>query len=689
MVDRILSGGGERFVSFDIFDTLVTRIWFQPRDPFLVTARILASRGMIPVSPRDWVRARCHAEGLAQRQRGALEVEHAAIYDQLARRFGWSAEVRDAARQIEIEVEEASVRPIAEINRIYDHHVGAGGETALISDMYLETPVIERMLDRCGVRYAASRLFVSSQTGHRKHTGALFDHVIDQLGLDNRSCLHVGDNARSDINRAQEAGFDAIHYRAAEPTRYETALFTPAIRDRTMRSAFAGAARAARLGGSDETAHDRALWRIGTNVAGPLLFTFVAWTLKQAAERGLDRLYFVARDGQILLKLARRICDAWDIPIECRYLHGSRQGLHLPGLTEIGDFERGWILEGYAKRTLRGLLARVELVPEDIAEAAGRCGLAADRWDEKLRFSDAPALEALLEAADVQAAILASAAKRRQIALDYLRDEGVLDDGQVGFVDIGWEGRLQRSLSRIAGTVDTNFTDRLHGFYLGLADHPPRGEAGRYDAFCRTGRSDILGAAHYGIWAITEVFTSADHGSLAAFVRDDTGKAWPELLDEGFQEANDWGVALQQSAIEAFAATFIDAARLAGLDPMQDIDGLRAAALQAFERFVETPAVDEAEAFGTYPEFGDQQHRDATELAGRIAPALMPAFVIAPEAFRDQGVWRPGIAVRSAPGWMGTLAARLLRWRRLVMEPTGLRPAAQVTAKWLLGMRRG
>jgi hypothetical protein len=62
--------------------------------------------------------------------------------------------------------------------------------------------------------------------------------------------------------------------------------------------------------------------------------------------------------------------------------------------------------------------------------------------------------------------INATASSARQLLLDYLEQKGFLADGNVGVVDIGWRGNVQRSLAMVASTREAGFSRRLSGFYL-------------------------------------------------------------------------------------------------------------------------------------------------------------------------------------------------------------------------------
>ena len=53
---------------------------------------------------------------------------------------------------------------------------------------------------------------------------------------------------------------------------------------------------------------------------GPMLLNYVWWILHQAHQKGLQRLYFLARDGYLLREIALQFCAQFGLKIECRYL---------------------------------------------------------------------------------------------------------------------------------------------------------------------------------------------------------------------------------------------------------------------------------------------------------------------------------------------------------------------------------
>jgi hypothetical protein len=62
-------------------------------------------------------------------------------------------------------------------------------------------------------------------------------------------------------------------------------------------------------------------------VTAPVFTAFITYVLNDALSRNLKKLYFVARDGLMLYNIAKILCDAWNVKIECSYLYCSRYSL--------------------------------------------------------------------------------------------------------------------------------------------------------------------------------------------------------------------------------------------------------------------------------------------------------------------------------------------------------------------------
>jgi hypothetical protein len=196
-----------------------------------------------------------------------------------------------------------------------------------LTDMYLPASSIEGVLRREGFFREGDRLLVSGEHRVSKHRGDLFAKVRELARQPITDWLHVGDHSHSDKAVPRAQGIRTELHRETALNRYEElARGTQACS--VWRSLLAGAMRRARLANPETDPAWRVIWDTGCDVVGPLVFGFVHWCLAEARARGLRRLYFVARDGQLPHRVAERLAAAQDLPVECRYLHGSRQAWH-------------------------------------------------------------------------------------------------------------------------------------------------------------------------------------------------------------------------------------------------------------------------------------------------------------------------------------------------------------------------
>jgi len=674
-------GDGEALVTVDAFDTLVTRIVRKPADVFLVCGRLLRERDATRLDAAGWRDRRVAQEARLAAAAHPREVTLAEIYDALVAAGDLPAAERSAALELEREVERRVSRPIAPMIAAMNRRTDSGLPVRVLSDTYLPEADLHALLLEAGLRLAPEMIHASSRTGRTKRGGELFDTVLVPPAPPDagairaegtrpwrlragRPALHVGDNLDSDWRRARAAGLRAAPYLAGGPNRYERAL-AAALPGEGLTSAFAGAARSARLGRHFPDAHRQAVWDSSADVTGPLLFSFVAWVLSEARARGLRTLYFLARDGEILLQVARRILDGMaasgEAPaIECRYLYASRRSLHLPGVVVLGPTELDWIFEDAGERSLDAFLARADIRVEEFLPLLDAASPLRGRDPGgRLSGEEVGALRAAFGLAAVQALVLDRAAARRATCLDYMRGEGLLDPGAVGIVDIGWKGRLQRSLCRVAQTVEPGFADRLHGFYIDL-DRRPEG-AGRLSTFSEVCRSGRFRWAARG--ALFEVFCAAGHGTVTGYAHDPDGRIGATLAEPGNPAAERWGLAVQQAAVTRFAEDATAGLRLLGFDPLAQSPALARATLAAVRLFVEQPGRAEAEAYGRFRHAADEGHGVFEEMAGRID--LRPwklARRLGP-AYRDRRIsfWPEASVSRTLSGPFRPLALSLLQ----------------------------
>jgi len=290
-------------VSFDVFDTLLLRPFVHPEDLFDHLGNL---NGI-----KDFKRIRVKAEDECRRAHpGEITLDE--IYSRLGDDF---SSMRD--KEVSMEYDLALVNP--EVMEIFNRVMECGKKVIFISDMYLPSKNIDEMLKKNG--YKDYLLYVSSEYGFRKHDGSLYKKVLQDLGIDAGSLLHIGDNIHSDLRSPVKLGIRAIRY---VPLRERYFAEFPKQRRFFQRDRSLGASV---LLGLDmlqwlyRRFDDMDYWyRIGYRFGGPVSSFFIG-SMMSVMPEDIDRIFFVSRDGYNLERVYGILSER---PIENRYVHASR-----------------------------------------------------------------------------------------------------------------------------------------------------------------------------------------------------------------------------------------------------------------------------------------------------------------------------------------------------------------------------
>lgn len=599
--------------SFDVFDTCLVRPRPRPVDVLRAVAEKIAPAG--PDAPghaelvSELVRVRQAAERRAMARLGRDAVGLAAIYavEQPFAQLGVDA---SAMLQMELEVERTGIRPVrAALERVAAAR-SAGLRVLFVSDMYLPASEIRARLEEFGFARPEDALYVSGDLGMSKRTGKLFDHLLQQEALAPHELVHCGDDAFTDDVAAVRRGIAVRPLRTAKLSRFEAEVLARADVPRDVAVRLSGLTRATRVTLAPEHGLSADAATIAADVVAPVFAAFAAWVLQTARREGLERLYFVSRDGQVLRKAAeaqRRPGDP-----ECRYLYGSRLAWFLPSVDAVDRRELAYLVEPEGSlRTPRTLLAKLAMAPEDLAGPLAAHGL---RPDARLDRRGIDAFWSVLEAnADV---VRARAGEARRRLSAYLEQEGLHAPGRWAIVDLGWRLNVQRALRRVL--LASGHADSLLGLYLALErERAPLADTGPVRAFFiedddpSPGRSSLDWLFGHTAF-IEQVFAMADHGSCVGY-RETADGVEPVLRAVPADPARDAYLACLHGAV-------VELSRAAGNDGLLDehLDEVRSAGSFTARLLVERPTRSDAAALA-WLRVGDDQNETRTRaLAGPI-----------------------------------------------------------------------
>lgn len=315
-----------KYYSFDVYDTCLTRIFARPTDLFLEWERRVVNYSGIKEkigSKLSIATCRIKAEKKARKKKIREDICFADIYRYMEP-LGLSHDDLIFLMKLEVALEEECLAPIPEIiNRIKEIRKNNATSILFISNMYLPGDFIQKQLLRHGIAKPDDPVYVSGDIGLSKHTGSLFKYVLKKHNLQPEQLVHTGDNARSDIKAAQQLGVHTVHYTGACLTNRERIIASQKQSDKITNSFIAGASRLCRTRLSPKPEFDGFDIGLIASVAAPMLIAFTAWVLRSAYQDGIERLYFLSRDGQLFYKIAQILSDSMPVP-ECRYLYSSR-----------------------------------------------------------------------------------------------------------------------------------------------------------------------------------------------------------------------------------------------------------------------------------------------------------------------------------------------------------------------------
>lgn len=454
-------------VSFDIFDTLLYRPFKSPSDMFELMSEEVQLICGLPYL--DFKIARRSAEKAAFEKaiaRGDGEVLIGEIYQEFTEQNALASEVAKEIQALEMQMEMDILYPRISGLKAFNEARSLGKRIILISDMYLPRYFLEAVLKKNGYE-GYERFYLSSEVRLKKHNGKLFDHVLEDLAVKPDQILHVGDNLAADIVKAKDRGIKPFHLvKASEVFAACDSYKLPWLRDEArhtldwkMTLAIVGNqfydnpyyphVKGTLFGGDP--------WRLGYYGQGPMLLGYAKWLIEKSIRDGVQRLYFLSRDGLIMKEAYDRIATNYPQAPSSHYLLCSRRAVNLAKVKdEYGVMDLLHV--EFARTTLEHLLVsrfgvHKNDVPRDVLSKHGLTleSIVTKKDQESLK----PFFLHLLPV------IISAASKEREDYLEYLKSTGLMNDGNVALVDIGYAGTMQESLYQLTGKVK-----EIGGYYL-------------------------------------------------------------------------------------------------------------------------------------------------------------------------------------------------------------------------------
>lgn len=343
-----------KYISFDIFDTLILRPFYEPQDLFILLEDYFNN-----ICPKYnnliFSKIRQEAEDELRKiysieKPSFQDVNIYEIYDYISKKYNLSKELTNKILQKEIELEINFCTKRNSGKELYDFAISLGKEIICISDMYLPKDIIKRILETNGY-INIKDIYVSSEIRLLKNTGALYKYVIKKLNIEPSKILHIGDNWESDKIMSEKQGLDSCFFPKTKDVffnwlsdkntgEHSGLFFEPKglWQDYRYAKTYFGircmlAVVANKIFDypyipfNSQSDFNADAYFIGYYALGMHSFGVAKWLIDNAKKEGYNKIHFLARDSYLIKEIFDIIAqNVQDAPIS-NYLYASRRSL--------------------------------------------------------------------------------------------------------------------------------------------------------------------------------------------------------------------------------------------------------------------------------------------------------------------------------------------------------------------------
>nr|WP_272507417.1 HAD-IA family hydrolase [Clostridium aestuarii] len=468
--EQIITGDYE-YISFDIFDTLITRPFYNPTDLFLLLDKKFEQLYKTNIR---FYKIRIDAEAIARKKQSELhpsfqDVNIDEIYDQISEVYNIPINITELMKEEEKKLEIQFCCQRKSVKELFDAALIAGKKIIIISDMYLDEETVVKILNKNGY-YEYEKLYLSSKLRLTKNNGAIFKSVLQDLNIEGNKVFHLGDTWQNDIINAQKVGMQTMFIpKAVEVFENKISNIT------TNNCAYIAKLACGRIQNSKEFMNSLGFrsmlalvankyfdnpyrsfnefsdfnidpYFMGYYAVGMHMAGVVKWIIEESKEKTYENIHFMSRDGYLPMKIYEKYYEVYkDIP-EAKYIYTSRKAL-LPGMImdKLDFYNLPIEFRNHTPKTILFLLnfCSKDISSKDIEIKLKEKGILYNKVFEKkdeynhfIKYY----IENLYDC------------KKHEEAYDIAKDYySILNRKKDITFDMGYSGRIQGAVSRLAG----------------------------------------------------------------------------------------------------------------------------------------------------------------------------------------------------------------------------------------------
>ncbi len=569
-----------QYVSFDVFDTLIKRSVAKPTDIFVLIERYCQAKKIN--IPAGFAKLRKESERLVKEKFGA-RTDLGMIYDELRKYCGKYTEL---LMSLEIQFELDGCWKNEYYTEILTECIEKEKVIILISDMYLPSEIIKKMLAKCGI-IGYKRLYVSCESNATKHSGDLFQIVLNDFHIHSGELIHFGDNFKSDFLKPLFMGIRSVWVKNDSKELCTVPHGVLNGSEWTYRTVKANL-KSCSYGMTKYQ-------KMGCEILGPLLFGFTQWLIENISNEEIRDIYFMSRDGYIL----KQAFDVLEIEgIHTHYLYSSRRSYQVPMIWKHSEFKD--IIQPFLyvrKMTLKEFLLRIGLEPEKYSSKVLDYDLDMDYVYEKGGLFNSEEIINFYNS--IRDDVIANSREEYDALSSYIQSLNMPE--KIAVIDVGYRGTMQYALEELL--KERGWNVEVKGYYVGISNEAFYVRNGKISAegylyFLDDGKlyQEIKGMGP----ALYEIPFLAPHGSVRKFSLIEGERCKPEF--EMFEyENNEKRLVDELHIIEEYQKGAIGFVKhMAKVFPINSLCITPDVALYGFGRLVTRPTLREAELWGDF-----------------------------------------------------------------------------------------
>ena len=525
-------GLNRKIVFFDIFDTIIHR-HIHPQDiKKIAAAKLKDLLTEIPYNAQEIYDMRCEFERQlchANHDMKGFDLEF--LFDDLAGLFYerlLPVKIKQEMSLAEFTLLLTNTELSVELaNQHSDKHVVTtlqelhknGYIVYLCSDFYLNSHTLKKMLAAHHIGAEIKELFVSSEFLLTKRSGRLYDQLKKNIRFSD--AVMIGDNLESDFVRPLEKGMEAIHIdRSAMHHFYQQKAIT--------------------FGKELEQLQEIKTAYLSVPGVFPEFsfsaFFFIRKLYYELKNKGFRHVFFMAREGQLLMKLFTIFQDTCiqieSEKMETHYIKVSRRATFLPSLKSLEKETFFNLFRQYIHISFAEFMQSLGFEPSEVKAIALETGI-----DVDYRENDFPRSATFLKILTSDLFIDLYESKRiqqRDLFIRYLNQfTEHIPQKKIAFVDVGWKGTIQDNIGNLFGEER-----ELYGYYIGMVvPYQNTPISVKKGLLFSVDHQDSLFSVFNENRSLFEVLFAANHGSAKYYALNPNGFVDAVLEDFSEEEA--------------------------------------------------------------------------------------------------------------------------------------------------------